>query len=184
VLADPLPPRDDGFRIPGDGTFNTPPLVEAADTAPFFHNNARATIEQAVAFYNSPAFNNSPAGQAGRIALTDAQVNDIAAFLRAINALENIREGEAYIRTAMERGYAGGTEQLRLAREEIQDAIEVLSAVGLHAAAVADLNQAMRNAAPAEARYRPDLELALTALQRARGRILAAAPAGATSAPG
>ncbi len=56
-------PRDDGFGIPGDGTFNTPPLVEAADTGPFFHNNARATIEQAVAFYNSDAFNNSPSGQ-------------------------------------------------------------------------------------------------------------------------
>jgi hypothetical protein len=28
-------PPDDGFGSPGDGTFNTPPLVEAADTAPF-----------------------------------------------------------------------------------------------------------------------------------------------------
>ncbi|MGH6952078.1 MAG: c-type cytochrome, partial [Vitreimonas sp.] len=149
VLGDPRPPRDDGFGIPGDGTFNTPPLVEAADTAPFFHNNARATIEQAVAFYNSDAFNNSPSGRAGRIALTDTQVNDIAAFLRALNALENIRQSEAYVRTARERGYGGGAENLRLAREEIQDAIEVLAAVGLHADAVADLNQAMRNASPA-----------------------------------
>ncbi|HXF46399.1 MAG TPA: hypothetical protein VNK91_09810, partial [Burkholderiaceae bacterium] len=33
-------PRDDGFRSPGDGTFNTPVLIEAADTPPFFHNNA------------------------------------------------------------------------------------------------------------------------------------------------
>jgi cytochrome c peroxidase len=49
----------------GDGTFNIPPLVEAADTAPFFHNNASATLEEAVAFYNSPAFNNSPAALAG-----------------------------------------------------------------------------------------------------------------------
>lgn len=181
VLGDPRPPRDDGFGIPGDGTFNTPPLVEAADTAPFFHNNARATIEQAVAFYNSAAFNNSPSGQAGRIALSDAQVNDIAAFLRAINALENIRQSEAYVRTALERGYSHGGEQLRLARVEIQDAIEVLAAVGLHADAVADLNQAMRNAAPGQARYRPDLELVLEALQRARGRILAEQPASATS---
>ncbi len=181
VLGDPRPPRDDGFNIPGDGTFNTPPLVEAADTPPFFHNNARATIEQAVAFYNSEAFNNSPSGQAGRIALSDAQVGDIAAFLRAINALENIRQGEAYVRTAMDRGYGHGAEQLRLAREEIQDAIEVLAAVGLHADAVTDLNQAMRHAVPAQRRYRPDLDLALAALQRARGRILADRPAEATS---
>ena len=50
---------------------------------------------------------------------------------------------------------------------------------------IADLNQAIRSAAPAHAqRYRPDLELALAALQRARGRILAATPSGATSPPG
>ncbi|MGQ0533013.1 MAG: c-type cytochrome [Caulobacteraceae bacterium] len=181
VLGDPRPPRDDGLNIPGDGTFNTPPLVEAADTPPFFHNNARDTLERAVAFYNSDAFNNSPAGQAGRIALTDEQVSDIAAFLRALNALENIRQSEDYIRTALARGGDRGAEPLRLAREEIQDAIEVLAAVGLHADAVADLNQAMRGAAPAYDRWRVDLEHALSALQRARSRLLAPAPAQATS---
>jgi cytochrome c peroxidase len=60
--------RNDGFNIP--------PLVEAADTAPFFHNNASATLEEAVAFYNSPAFNNSPAalGLGGAINLNATQV--------------------------------------------------------------------------------------------------------------
>ena len=53
-------PPDDGFGVPGDGTFNTPPVVEAADTGPFFHNNSVETIEGAVAFYNGDAFNNSP----------------------------------------------------------------------------------------------------------------------------
>jgi mono/diheme cytochrome c family protein len=182
VLNDPTPPRDDGMGIPGDGTFNTPPLVEAADTAPFFHNNARATLEQAVAFYNSDAFNNSPAGRAGHISLTNQQVNDIAAFLRALNALENIRESDAYIRTAIDQGYQHGDESLRLAREEIQDAMAVLTAVNLYPEAVADLSQAMRSAAPSQTqRYQQDLQLALEALQRARGRILASAPAGATS---
>ncbi|HKB14530.1 MAG TPA: hypothetical protein VKF62_00610, partial [Planctomycetota bacterium] len=32
----------------GDGTFNTPPLVEAADTPPFFHDDSAATLEAAV----------------------------------------------------------------------------------------------------------------------------------------
>jgi mono/diheme cytochrome c family protein len=50
-------PEDDGFGIPGDGTFNTPPLVEAADSPPFFHNNSVATIEGSVAFYNGDTFN-------------------------------------------------------------------------------------------------------------------------------
>ena len=55
-------PPDDGLGIPGSGEFNTPPLVEAADTPPFFHNNSVATLEGAVAFYNGDAFNDSPAG--------------------------------------------------------------------------------------------------------------------------
>ena len=79
-------------RAFGDGTFNTPPLIEAADTAPFFHNHSVNTIEGAVAFYNSDTFNNSPAAAFGRnISLTIPQVDAIAAFLRVLNALENIR---------------------------------------------------------------------------------------------
>ncbi len=42
-------PPDDGLGTPGDGTFNTPPLVEAADTGPFFHNNALENIRSAAA---------------------------------------------------------------------------------------------------------------------------------------
>src|SRR5207253_8738516 len=57
-------PPDDGFGRPGAGTFNIPPLVEGADSGPFFHNNAIQTVEGAVAFYDGEAFNNSPAGRA------------------------------------------------------------------------------------------------------------------------
>src|SRR5262249_51375718 len=41
----------------GNGTFNTPPLIEAPDTPPFFHNNAFISgteIEGAVFFYIDP----------------------------------------------------------------------------------------------------------------------------------
>jgi hypothetical protein len=62
-LTDQRVPADDGLGFPGDGTFNTPPLVEAADTGPLFHNNSVETVEGAVAFYNGAAFNNSPAGR-------------------------------------------------------------------------------------------------------------------------
>jgi cytochrome c peroxidase len=47
----------------GNGTFNTPPLIEAADTGPFFHTNAFNTIEDAVTFYTTATFANSPAGE-------------------------------------------------------------------------------------------------------------------------
>ncbi|MGH2652652.1 MAG: hypothetical protein ACRDHK_15750, partial [Actinomycetota bacterium] len=106
-LIDPLNnPPDGGFgQDPnptggfGDGTFATPPLIESADTGPFFHNNAIETIEGAVSFYNGQAFNNSPSGRflassdpnGVGIRLDATQVVAVAAFLRVINTLENIR---------------------------------------------------------------------------------------------
>ena len=60
-LTPDLPPTTDSpAPASGDHTFNIPPLVEAADTPPHFHNNAAATIEDAVAFYSSPTFQASP----------------------------------------------------------------------------------------------------------------------------
>jgi hypothetical protein len=181
IIADPIPPPDDGFRIPGDGTFNTPALVEAADTGPFFHNNAVATIEAAVAAYNSAAFNNSPAGRiilqttGSGIALDGSQVQAIASFLRVINALENIRQSEEYL---LGKGTAatGPADALRLAAIETGHAIEVLNAARLHPAAVADLDRAKRlveRPAPNEGYVRE----ALAALREARGKMLAGQPA-------
>lgn len=75
----------------GDGTFNVPPLIEAADTPPFFHDNRAQILEGAVNFYNSADFNSSAGGAfVGGIAITQQQVSDIAAFLRVINAAFNI----------------------------------------------------------------------------------------------
>jgi cytochrome c peroxidase len=76
--------HDVEFR--GNGTFNSPSIIEAADTPPFFHNNAVATLEGAVAFYTSPTFNASPAGRFGVFDLDATEVNQVAAFLRALNA--------------------------------------------------------------------------------------------------
>ena len=154
-LTDALVPADDGFDTPGDGTFNTPPLVEAADTGPFFHNNAIATIEGSVAFYNSDAFNNSPAGRVLAsldpngvgIKLETTQTAAVAAFLRVINALENIRETI----NLLEVSTRGGSLQHDPARALIEraihetgDSIEVLTGAGLHPQAVAHLRKARR----------------------------------------
>jgi hypothetical protein len=99
-LTGELVPSDDGLGTPGDKTFNTPPLVEAADTAPFFHNNSVSTLEAAVAFYDGDSFNESPAGQFLKsidpnkkgIELDTTQIQAIVAFLRVLNAVENIRQ--------------------------------------------------------------------------------------------
>src|SRR5205814_6688740 len=103
-------PPDDGFHTPGDGTFNVPPLVEAADSGPFFHNNAIETIEGAVAFYDGESFNNSPAGlllkqahpQGAGTELDGPQLVAIAAFLRVINTLEHIRHSIAMLEASLE----------------------------------------------------------------------------------
>jgi mono/diheme cytochrome c family protein len=145
-------PTDDGFGIPGSGEFNTPPLVEAADTAPFFHNNSVDSLEAAVAFYNTPAFNESPSGQmlraetGGGIALDAESVNAVAAFLRVINALENIRTSLLLLEDV--RGMANlGMEQWRVrldqAWHETEDALEVLDGSGLHPRAVSSLQRAL-----------------------------------------
>ncbi len=144
-------PPDDGLGSPGTGEFNTPTLVEAADTGPFFHNNSIETIEGAVAFYNGDAFNNSPAGAlligatGSGINLDATQVVAVAAFLRAINALENmrstmdvlegIRDGEVRGGEFMDRAFARSA-------ADIDDAIMVLTGGGIHPEAVAHLEDA------------------------------------------
>lgn len=138
----------------GDGTFNTPPLIEAADTGPFFHSNLNVIdtfegIEAAVAFYNTQEFNNSPAGQAiGGIVLLNQQINDIAAFLRVLNAAFNISISIQRDDAALSLLNGGGTKQtvntlLTLSNSEAVDALEVLSDRGLNPQAVTLLSQAI-----------------------------------------
>jgi cytochrome c peroxidase len=148
-------PRDGGFGVlplPGGGfgnfcpvaicgvqvpfeEFNTPPLVESADTGPFFHNHTVKDLESAIAFYGSDEFKSPKSiGNPNAIPIqispnpNDPEVQEIAAFLRVLNALENIRSS---INVA-ERGRTMTTDAdahdlARLAVAEAGDAIKVLS---------------------------------------------------------
>ncbi len=178
-LTGELVPPDDGFGVPGDGTFNTPPLVEAADTGPFFHNNAVETIEGAVAFYNGDAFNNSPAGQliagatGGGINLDGTQVVAVAAFLRVINALENIRETIDLLDRTKRAASARADTLLTRALAETDDAIMVLRGGGLHPAAVAHLASSRNLVQQAQGRHASDLvDQAIEAQERARDELV------------
>ncbi len=149
-------PRDGGFGslplpfggfgnfgdIPGVGVipleeFKSMSVVESADTAPFMHNHTVATLEDAVAFYGTPAYSADisigsptlgpiPVKISGKA--DDPEVQAISTFLRVLNVLENIRSavsaGER-ARKALE--LADGKELAGLAREEVVDAIQVLS---------------------------------------------------------
>ena len=152
-LTGELVPPDDGLGIPGDGTFNTPSLVESADTGPFFHNNSVETIEGAVAFYNGDAFNTSPAGQliigatGSGINLDGTQVVEVAAFLRVINALENIRQTIEVLDKFAAKNFQTvkeGQALLDRALAETGDSSMVLKGGGLHPAAVKLLRESKK----------------------------------------
>ena len=170
-------PRDGGFGVAardcdangsndcfGDGTFNSTPLIEAADTEPFFHNNSAATIEDAVAFYTTSAFANSPAGAGIAIPLSLADIDNIGKFLRVINAAFNnaisIQRNQAalvlldqWIAVCGDNGSlscANGVQVmstveslLELSNVEGRDAMQVLDDKGLYPEAEKDLKRAI-----------------------------------------
>lgn len=175
VLNDMMLPRDGGFggaapMAPfnhdangdgtldsyGDGKFNTPPLIEAADTGPFFHENNVNTIEEAIAFYTTNAFRDSPAGGGAIIALTPQEIADMGKFLRVMNASFNLKltakRLDAMVKVVHEyknqfKGLQYGL--LDAARADLLDALAVLNEVMLLPAVQARLNtanQAISNA--------------------------------------
>lgn len=144
-------PRDGGFGATGtdaqggigNGRFNVPPVVEAADTGPFFHNNTILTIEDAVTFYVTDVFFFSPARAfSGAINFNQEQINDTAAFLRVINAAENIRQTRKRTLFVQANRSSGNTAILEVAIADLEDAIDDLEPRALNPAAVHALRTA------------------------------------------
>lgn len=172
----------------GDGRFNTPPLIEAADTPPFFHNNAVSTLEEAIAAYNSEAFNSSPGSLSKdkdrSVKLDSTQVVALASFLRTLNALENIRQSDKLDNQAKRiSNNATARELARLGRKENQDAIRVLKegVLGTNWKAVQKLEKAeyfqgLALLAPVKAVRNRILSLALDQKQQARALIATCDP--------
>ncbi|HEX2610702.1 MAG TPA: hypothetical protein VHK68_06800, partial [Gemmatimonadales bacterium] len=184
----------------GDGTFNTPPLIEAADTAPFFHNNTAATIEDAVAFYSSSTFNSSPAaGPIGGISLTAQENSDVADFLRVINAAFNMAiaiqrsdAAQSLESSTSSIDLFGPEEQrpidesgtpppskkvtvdtlLSLANAELADAVEVLQDKNLHSTAVNQLLTAINQ--NEQARTETSTSIRRNLIQSARNNVASA----------
>lgn len=145
-------PLDGGFGVApnpdgsfGDLAFNSTPLIEAADTGPFFHTdtsvvgapafNAQSanTIEEASAFYATPAFANRPGGNGQPLAMNAADITNIGRFLRATNAVFNIQMAFKRLQGSQGVGNRFGNNQLAvqqrllvLARVEVDDALNVL----------------------------------------------------------
>ena len=179
-------PEDDGFGVPGDKTFNVPPLVEAAGTGPFFHNNSVSTIDAAVGFYDGDSFNESPAGQFLKsidpqkkgIELDATQISAITAFLRVLNAVENIRQstellGHSTLQPPPRRETAA--DLLKRARSVVDTAARVLAEGGLHPQAVTQLRAAQAHIARAAGYHSPPRSIiddALRAQEGARAELI------------
>ena len=137
----------------GNLTFNSPPLIEAADTGPFFHTDTTVsgapafnapsanTIEQAVAFYGGNAFAARPGGGGQPLPINVADITNIGRFLRGLNAIFNIQMASNRILGARNLGTVIGdlprvaTMQRRMAQMtlfELDDAIRVLAEVNLN----------------------------------------------------
>jgi hypothetical protein len=122
-------PEFPGLNFSGDGTWNVPSLIEAADTGPFFHNNSFQKLEEAIKFYTTKTFANSPEGQAGGGAfeLSDDQIVAIGAMLRTLNAMENIRNSNGISETAHRLVPRLARDEIKLLIADTEDAIQVLT---------------------------------------------------------
>jgi cytochrome c peroxidase len=121
--------RDFDITYRGTLAMNTPSLIEAADTGPFFHNNIVNTIEEAVEFYTTDVFNESPAGGGNAFVLNETEINQIAAMLRVLNALHNMQNGNRLDRIAQRQASVRPRIALlavQIAISETRDAIQVL----------------------------------------------------------
>jgi hypothetical protein len=143
----------DAVTFSGTHFFNIPTVIEAASTVPLFHNNIAQTVEEAVLFYTTPAFNNSITGAGGSFLLGDfngtsynpgggsrsdpncavmgstdcTRVQQIGAFLRGINALDSESSAVAYLGAALNTHGPEKVSNIQLAIHKIGDAIGVLS---------------------------------------------------------
>jgi cytochrome c peroxidase len=125
-------PFDDGF---GSNTnlFNVPVVIEAADTGPFFHANQIDTVEAMIAFYSSQRHLRNGEVLPAIVPLNGAQVANVGAFLRVLNADENARSAIALLDNALKSREEGDQRaNLELAIAEIEDALEVLEGGRLH----------------------------------------------------
>jgi cytochrome c peroxidase len=164
---------DNGDNTFGNRAFNMAPVVEAADTAPFFHNNVVSTLEGVVAFYSGPEFNN-PRAPAARFNFDQTQRDQIADFMRSVNTLQNIDVARRELQEILANNQDPVQEQntrLQTAFEETQDAIDVLDEGGIFPVAVTRLTEARNLIAQAQSdsgNRRTLIQQAITTLGQAR----------------
>ena len=142
----------------GSSAFNTPTVIEAPDSAPYWHNNAAQTLRGVITFYNGGAFNAGagastfnpltldptdfgikgfgPFPNGGAIGLATPEVDALAQFIEVLNALENIRNCLSIEKRALYAADNYKHESLKglieVAYADTMDAYQVLDKVPEH----------------------------------------------------
>ncbi|MBC7983000.1 MAG: hypothetical protein H7Y02_04005 [Candidatus Obscuribacterales bacterium] len=178
-------PHDGGFgqntnpdNTFGNRTFNTPPVIEAADTGAFFHANTANTLEDIVAFYSGPEFN-TPRAATARFSFDATQSAAIANFMRGINTLQNIDVAQRELEEILALNGNPKPEidiRLQTALFDARDAINVLSAANLFPSAVTALNSARQLIMQAQQTSNPNtrrtiIQQAIVQLSSARNLV-------------
>jgi len=130
----------------GNNTFNTPPVIESADTLPGFHTNTfgpfpnAADIENVVSFYATNFFLESPGAQEldarfGAPSNVAPDIEIVGRFIRALNIALNMDMAKQRLRASLtilnrfhDQNLAIQRGLINLATAEIDDALEVLTA--------------------------------------------------------
>jgi cytochrome c peroxidase len=141
----------------GSDSFNAPSLIEAPDTAPYFHTHASATLEDAIRFYTTPEFGESLSGapaptrpDGGPFVLSEEEIAELGRFLRVLNAAFNCQTALVRLQAAASIAAAGELRRptierglLDLTIHDLDDALRVLGQVdGLNVAAQTALRSA------------------------------------------
>lgn len=163
-----------GTIVPIRGSFNVPSLIEAADTGPFFHNNAFDTLEEAIGFYGSTEFNHANGNIGRAFKFQGTNIEDLGAFLRALNALENARSAIAYITQSSGLPPGQAKKLLQRALPEIEDGINVLEQGPpvFYPLAIDSFRQAQNALQGKNAKKTIDVNNALSALNDVSNHIL------------
>jgi cytochrome c peroxidase len=178
----------------GNRTFNTASVVEAADTAPFFHNNVVTKLEDegivsalegVVRFYTGPQFSDQARIESGAaFKFTELQITQLVAFMRGVNTLQNIDVAGRELQEILDHRNNPRNEQdkrLQTAFDEIQDAIDVITEPfeGIFPAAVQPLTTAQQSISQAQLNTNPAQRRAL--VQQAIDKLVEARNAVATA---
>lgn len=185
-------PFDNGFAFGFDdefaeqraasNLFNAPPVFEALDNPPFFHGHQINTVEGSVAFYATNRHMRNGEFLPAIVPLNGPQVINVARFIRVMGADFNLESAITLIEKAREIAFfrvKARKTNIKLARAELKDALELLEAVELHFAdatpRIKDARAILRQALAYPSDYR--LGRAVAAMRDAQNMMIDRNPA-------